>query len=146
MPANCVFCEILQGARAAHVVFEDAHSVAFLDQRPLFPGHCLLVPRQHHETLPDLPPELVGPLFGNVRLLTRVVERAMQAEGAFVAINNRVSQSVPHLHVHIVPRRRKDGLRGFFWPRSKYASEDEAVATRDVIRAAVAELQGESAP
>jgi histidine triad (HIT) family protein len=146
MPANCVFCEILQGARAAHVVFEDAHSVAFLDQRPLFPGHCLLVPRQHHETLPDLPPELVGPLFGNVRLLTRVVERAMQAEGAFVAINNRVSQSVPHLHVHIVPRRRKDGLRGFFWPRSKYASEDEAVATRDVIRAVVAELQGESAP
>jgi histidine triad (HIT) family protein len=146
MPANCVFCEILQGARAAHVVFEDAHSVAFLDQRPLFPGHCLLVPRQHHETLPDLPPELVGPLFGNVRLLTRVVERAMQAEGAFVAINNRVSQSVPHLHVHIVPRRRKDGLRGFFWPRGKYESEEEAVATRDVIRAAVTELQGESAP
>jgi histidine triad (HIT) family protein len=81
-----------------------------------------------------------------VRLLTRVVERAMQAEGAFVAINNRVSQSVPHLHVHIVPRRRKDGLRGFFWPRGKYESEEEAVATRDVIRAAVTELQGESAP
>jgi histidine triad (HIT) family protein len=145
MSANCVFCEILKGARAAHVVFEDAHSVAFLDQRPLFPGHCLLVPRQHHETLPDLPPELVGPLFGNARLLTRVVERAMQAEGAFLAINNRVSQSVPHLHVHIVPRRRKDGLRGFFWPRSKYENEEEAAATRDVIRAAVAELQREDA-
>jgi histidine triad (HIT) family protein len=145
MSAICVFCEILRGARAGHVVFEDDHSVAFLDQRPLFPGHCLLVPRQHHETLADLPSELVGPLFGSVRLLTRVVERAMQAEGAFVAINNRVSQSVPHLHVHIVPRRRKDGLRGFFWPRGKYESEEEAIATRDVIRAAVAELQREDA-
>jgi histidine triad (HIT) family protein len=141
MSTICVFCEILQGARAAHVVFEDAHSVAFLDQRPLFPGHCLLVPRQHHETLPDLPPELIGPLFGNARLLTRAVEDAMRAEGVFVAINNRVSQSVPHLHIHVVPRRRKDGLRGFFWPRGKYEGDEDAVAARDAIRAAVAELQ-----
>jgi histidine triad (HIT) family protein len=136
----CVFCEIVRGARPAHVVFEDEHSLAFLDQRPLFPGHCLLVPRKHHETLQDLPSELVGPLFLNAQLLTRAVETALQAEGVFVAINNRVSQSVPHLHIHIVPRRRKDGLKGFFWPRGKYQNEQEAVAAGDAIRAAVAEL------
>jgi histidine triad (HIT) family protein len=136
----CVFCEIVGGARPAQVVFEDEHSLAFLDQRPLFPGHCLLVPRQHHETLQDLPAELVGPLFLGARLLTRAVEAAMRAEGVFVAINNRVSQSVPHLHVHIVPRRRKDGLKGFFWPRGKYQTEQEAAAAGDAIRAAVAEL------
>lgn len=141
MSGRCVFCEIQSGARPAHLVFEDEHSLAFLDQRPLFAGHCLLVPRGHHETLQDLPPALVGPLFLNARLLTRAVENAMHAEGVFVAMNNRVSQSVPHLHVHIVPRRRKDGLRGFFWPRSKYESEQDAVATRDAIRAAVAEIQ-----
>jgi histidine triad (HIT) family protein len=143
MPAICVFCEIVQGARSAHLAFEDEHSVAFLDQRPLFPGHCLLVPRQHHETLPDLPAELLGPLFRNAQLLTRAIERAMQAEGVFVAMNNRVSQSVPHLHIHIVPRRRKDGLRGFFWPRGKYQSEQEAEAACEAIRAAVAELRRE---
>jgi histidine triad (HIT) family protein len=123
------------------VVFEDQHSVAFLDQRPLFPGHCLLVPREHHETLQDLPAQLVRPLFLSVQLLSRAVEGAMLAEGVFVAMNNRVSQSVPHLHVHIVPRRRKDGLRGFFWPRGKYESEEAAVAARDAIRAAAAEFQ-----
>jgi histidine triad (HIT) family protein len=141
MSGSCVFCEILQGARAAHVVFEDEHTLAFLDQRPLFSGHCLLVPRQHHETLQDLPPELVRPVFLNVQLLGRAVEGAMRAEGVFVAMNNRVSQSVPHLHIHIVPRRRKDGLKGFFWPRGKYESEEAAVAARDAIRAAVAEFQ-----
>ena len=141
MSGSCVVCEILRGALPAHLVFEDKHSLAFLDQRPLFPGHCLLTPREHHETLQDLPPELVGPLFLNARLLTRAVECGMHAEGVFVAINNRVSQSVPHLHIHIVPRRRKDGLRGFFWPRGKYESEEGAVAARDAIRAALAELR-----
>lgn len=142
MSKVCVFCEIVRGAQAAEIVFEDEYSMAFLDQRPLFPGHCLLVPRQHHETLQDLPAGLVPPLFLNAQLLARAVERGMQAEGVYVAMNNRVSQSVPHLHVHIVPRRRKDGLRGFFWPRNKYAGEQEAAAARDAIRAALAEPEG----
>jgi histidine triad (HIT) family protein len=141
MSGDCVFCEILQRGRDAHVVFEDELSLAFLDQRPLFPGHCLLVPREHHETLQDLPPELIGPLFLNTQMLTRAVEGAMHAEGVFVAMNNRISQSVPHFHIHVVPRRRKDGLKGFFWPRGKYQSDDAAVAAREAIRAAVADLQ-----
>ena len=115
--------------------------VAFLDARPLFKGHCLVVPRVHHGVLAELPGELVDPLFGAVRRLSAAVERAMEAEGSFVAINNRVSQSVPHLHVHVVPRRKGDGLRGFFWPRQKYDSEEHAVQTAEAIRAAVAELR-----
>lgn len=116
-------------------VFEDEISAAFLDHRPLFPGHVLLIPKQHFETLTDLPPVLAGPFFRNVQLLSVAVEAAMAAEGTFVALNNRVSQSVPNLHVHIVPRRKKDGLKGFFWPRHKYASPEEAEQTRIAIRA-----------
>ena len=123
---TCLFCGIANGEGSATVVFEDEISFAFLDHRPLFPGHTLLVPRKHFETLSDLPTELVGPFFKNVQLLARAVELAREAEGSFVAMNNRVSQSVPHLHVHVVPRRRKDGLRGFFWPRVRYESEAEA--------------------
>jgi len=111
--------------------------VAFLDHRPLFIGHTLLVPKAHYETLADLPAELVGPLFANVQLLARAVERAMEAEGSFVAINNRVSQSVPHLHVHIVPRRKKDGLRGFFWPRQAHPEEEKMRAAQAAIREAL---------
>lgn len=121
-------------------VFEDQISMAFLDHRPLFPGHCLLVPRDHHETLGDLPRKLVGPFFSNVQLLARAVEVALNAEGTFVAMNNRVSQSVPHLHAHIVPRRRKDGLKGFFWPRNKYESEEEKLRVQQAIRLAVTAL------
>ena len=128
---DCLFCRVVAGGVPAHVVLNDADAVAFLDHRPLFPGHCLLVPRQHHETLVDLPEALVSPLFSAARRLSRAVEAAMEAEGSFVAMNNRVSQSVPHLHVHVVPRRRKDGLRGFFWPRRSYASDAEAA---DVAR------------
>lgn len=119
------------------MVLDEAHTVAFLDVRPLFPGHCLLVPREHHETLTDLPAELVEPLFGTARRLALAVESAMEAEGSFVALNNRVSQSVPHLHVHVVPRRRKDGLRGFFWPRSRYTGDAEAAAVAARVRAAL---------
>lgn len=118
-------------------------SLAFLDHRPLFPGHSLLVPRQHYETLGDLPPDLVGPFFGAAQLLARAVQAAMKAEGSLVAINNRVSQSVPHLHVHVVPRRKKDGLRGFFWPRYPYKSESEMEDVQRAIRAAV---RSQSAP
>jgi len=133
----CRFCAIVEGSEPAVVVLDDSVSVAFLDRRPLFPGHVLLVPRRHTETLADLPPELVGPLFVNARLLSAAVEAGLGADGSLVAINNRVSQSVPHLHIHIVPRRRKDGLRGFFWPRRTYKDEAEMLAVRDAIRAAL---------
>ena len=133
----CVFCEIARGDVDAEVVYEDEISLVFLDHRPIFPGHCLLITRDHYETLPDLPGDLIGPYFTNARLLADVVPSAMEAEGSFVAINNKVSQSVPHLHVHVVPRRRKDGLRGFFWPRRKYADDAERRAVGDRLRAAL---------
>src|SRR4029077_2812636 len=102
-------------------------------------GHCLLVPKNHYETLTDLPAESVGPFFANAQLLTRAVEMAMNAEGSFVAMNNRVSQSVPHLHVHVVPRRRKDGLKGFFWPRNKYDSDEHQTEVKAAIKQALVE-------
>ena len=138
--SDCTFCRIAVGVLTAAVVFEDSDSLAFLDHRPLFPGHCLLVPKQHLETIGDLPTDLIGAFFSNVQLLSRAVETAMKAEGTFVAMNNRVSQSVPHLHVHIVPRREKDGLRGFFWPRKKYQNEAEIETIRDRIRRAIQRL------
>jgi len=134
---NCRFCQIIAGDEAAHLVFEDEGSIAFLDNRPLFPGHSLLVPRDHYETLGDLPDELVGPLFANARLLSVAVPKAMRKPGSFVALNNVVSQSVPHVHVHVVPRKPKDGLRGFFWPRTKYASEAEMRQVAGRVRKAV---------
>lgn len=142
MSRGCAFCAIAAGAGDAHVVHEDAATLAFLDRRPLFPGHVLVVPREHVETLPDLPDALLAPLFGVVRRLAEAVPRAMEAEGSFVALNNRVSQSVPHLHVHVVPRRRKDGLRGFFWPRHPYRDAAHAEAVRDAVQAALASASG----
>ncbi len=139
---DCTFCRIIQGELPAKIVFEDEASVAFLDHRPLFPGHCLLAPKRHLETLSDLPKEQVGAFFENAQLLARTVELALDAEGTFVAINNRVSQSVPHLHVHVVPRRRKDGLKGFFWPRNKYQSEGEMEAIQKAIREVLKEASG----
>jgi histidine triad (HIT) family protein len=135
---DCLFCRIVAGEVDAHFVFEDDMSVAFLDTRPLFPGHSLLVPREHHETLWDLPDELVAPLFANAKRLSLGVRDAMGSQGAFVAINNVVSQSVPHLHVHIAPRNRKDGLRGFFWPRTKYKSDEQAAEVAARIRGELA--------
>jgi histidine triad (HIT) family protein len=122
-------------------VLADDVAVAFLDHRPLFPGHCLLVPRAHHPTLPDLPPHLVGPFFLAARLLSRAVQEAMAAEGTFLALNNRVSQSVPHLHLHVVPRRFKDGLRGFFWPRQKYESPEAMRRVQAAIAGSVETLR-----
>ncbi len=135
--SDCVFCAIVAGETPAHVVYSDDATLAFLDLRPVFPGHVLLVPRDHHETLTDLPPALVTPLFDAAQRLARAVETGMDAHGTFVAMNNRVSQSVPHLHVHVVPRRRKDGLRGFFWPRQRYAGDDDMEETAARIRAAI---------
>jgi histidine triad (HIT) family protein len=138
--ADCRFCAIVAGHVPAHRVLEDAAFVAFLDHRPLFFGHCLVIPRRHVPSLAELPEELAGPLLERVRRLALAVERGLGAEGCFVAINHRVSQSVPHLHVHVVPRRRGDGLRGFFWPRQKYPSEQAARETAEAIRAALAAL------
>ena len=131
---DCLFCRIVSGELPATIVYEDENSVAFLDHRPLFHGHTLLVPREHFETLGDVTPSLIEPYFKAAQLLSRVVESAMEAEGTFVAMNNRVSQSVPHLHVHIVPRRRKDGLKGFFWPRTKYKDDEEMKEVQSKIR------------
>ena len=139
MASDCLFCRIVAGEVPAVVVFADKNTMAFLDHRPLFPGHTLLVPREHFETLGDLPAAQVGPLFKNAQLLSRVVQTAMEAEGTFVALNNRVSQSVPHLHVHVVPRRRKDGLKGFFWPRTKYKDQEEMELVQQKIATALAQ-------
>jgi histidine triad (HIT) family protein len=138
--SDCLFCRIVSGALDATIVFADEHSLAFLDHRPLFPGHTLLVPRKHFETLADLPGSQVGSFFRNVQLLSRAVENAMAAQGTFVAMNNRVSQSVPHLHVHIVPRRKGDGLKGFFWPRTKYKTEEDQLAVQHAIKTALAKF------
>ena len=141
---DCLFCRIATGEESAEIVFEDGISLAFLDVRPVFHGHSLLIPRDHHETLGDLPDELVERYFRNVRMLSLAVRDAMGAQGSFVAINNVVSQSVPHLHTHVVPRVKKDGLRGFFWPRTKYEADDHASETAAKVREAVAAL-GDSA-
>ena len=141
MPASdpeCRFCQIIAGDEAGHLVLEDEHSVAFLDNRPLFHGHTLLVPRRHCETLAELPDELLAPLFTSARILSAAVPAAMKKPGSFVALNNKVSQSVPHLHIHVVPRKPKDGLRGFFWPRAKYDSDDQMREVADRVRKAVA--------
>jgi len=136
-PRPCVFCAIARGEVAAEIVTETEHTVAFLDHSPLFRGHTLVAPRAHLETLRDLPEDLLPSFFAEVRRLTVAVQDGLGADGTFVALNNVVSQSVPHLHVHVVPRRRKDGLRGFFWPRERYADADEAAAYADRIRSAL---------
>ena len=124
--ADCRFCAILAGETAAHFVLDEPDVAAFLDIRPLFKGHVLVVPRAHYVTLGDLPGELIVPLFGQVKRISAAMPDAYGAQGSFVAENNIVSQSVPHLHVHVVPRTKGDGLRGFFWPRGRYASDEEA--------------------
>ena len=137
MVTDCLFCGIVAGTVPAQIVLDDEVAVAFLDTRPVFKGHLLVAPRQHYVTLPDLPADLVGPLFSRVQRLSAAVPAALGAQGTFVALNNVVSQSVPHLHVHVVPRTRGDGLRGFFWPRVKYASEDEAAGYARRLRDAL---------
>jgi histidine triad (HIT) family protein len=134
---KCLFCRIVSGELPATVIYEDENSFAFLDHRPLFPGHTLLVPREHVETLGELPVTQVEPYFKAAQVLARAVESGLEAEGTFVAMNNRVSQSVPHLHVHVVPRRKGDGLKGFFWPRTKYKGEEEMKLVQSKIAAAL---------
>jgi histidine triad (HIT) family protein len=127
----CLFCRIAAGTEPAHLVLDTPEVVAFLDTRPVFKGHALVIPRQHVDTIVELPAALVQPLFGQVQRIAGAVGAAFGAQGSFVATNSRVSQSVPHLHVHVVPRAKGDGLRGFFWPRTRYGSADEA---RDYAR------------
>jgi histidine triad (HIT) family protein len=134
---GCTFCDIVRSSGRADVVLDEDAVVAFLDHRPLFPGHVLVVPRRHVVTLADLPDDLIEPLFGAVRRISTAVERAVEAQGTFVAANNRVSQSVPHLHVHVVPRRRGDGLKGFFWPRHPYRDDTHRRDVAAAIRAAL---------
>ena len=138
----CIFCEIVRGERAAVVVAETELTVSFLDQSPLFRGHTLVTPRVHVETLREVSDGLLAPFFTEVRRITAAVQDGLEADGVFVAQNNVVSQSVPHLHVHVVPRRRKDGLRGFFWPRERYADDDEAEAFAARVRGALAPWPG----
>ena len=137
MADDCVFCSILAGETPGHVVYDDDHVLAFLDISPLFHGHTLVVPRDHHVTLPDLPAAVRDRLFERVQWIADAMPEALGAEGTFVAMNNIVSQSVPHLHVHVVPRRKGDGLRGFFWPRTKYESDDHAAEVAETLAAAL---------
>jgi len=136
-PRACVFCEIVAGDAPAHVVLDDDVALGFLDTKPLFPGHVLLVPRPHVVTLPELPADLVGPLFERVQRIATAVVGVLGAQGSFVAMNNVVSQSVPHLHVHVVPRTKGDGLRGFFWPRTTYESDEHAADVAARLRGAL---------
>ena len=138
MDDDCLFCGIAAGRVPATVVLDEPDVVGFLDSRPVFPGHVLVVPRAHHVTLTDLPVEQLEPLFVATQRVARALTAALGAQGTFVAMNNVVSQSVAHLHVHVVPRTKGDGLRGFFWPRVKYASDDEredyGLRIRDQLR------------
>ena len=142
--SGCIFCKIVEGELDSPIVFEDEATLAFLDHRPLFPGHTLVIPRKHFETLADLPSTGIQAFFSNVQMLARAVEGAMDAEGSFVAMNNRVSQSVPHLHVHVVPRKKKDGLKGFFWPRTKYRDREHVEEVRDQIRSVISETKNKT--
>jgi histidine triad (HIT) family protein len=136
MPDECLFCRIAGGEAPGLVVYESETAVGFLDTRPVFPGHTLVVPRQHVVTYLDLPADLIGPFFAAGQEIADAVTSGMAAQGTFVAMNNVVSQSVAHLHLHVVPRTKGDGLRGFFWPRRKYA-EGEAERCADQIRTAL---------
>jgi histidine triad (HIT) family protein len=135
----CVFCSIIAGEAPAHRVLDTPDAVAFLDRTPLFHGHTLVVPRRHAETLADLEAAELGPYFGQVQRVARAMEDTLGAAGSFVAMNNRISQSVPHLHTHVVPRNRKDGLKGFFWPRQPYVSDEEAATIAARLSAALAD-------
>ena len=135
---DCTFCQIAAGEIAAHIVLDDDAALAFLDHSPLFFGHVLVVPRGHHVELADLPAHVVGPYFDRVQRMSVAVPAAVGAIGSFVAMNNIVSQSVPHLHCHVVPRRPRDGLRGFFWPRTRYRDVSHMAEVAAAIRGELA--------
>lgn len=144
MPQDCIFCRIVAGEVKAAVVYEDEHVSAFLDNSPLFAGHCLVCPKQHFDTLIDVPREMLVPLFSAVQLISRAVESGLGAGGSLIAVNTRISQSVPHLHVHVIPRRRGDGLKGFFWPRRPYSDASHMEETRASLERAVSAIRKET--
>ena len=137
---SCVFCRIAAGEVDAFRVHEDERLIVFLDSTPLFPGHCLVCPKEHHELFTEFPPDFFQPLFAVAQLIARALEHGLGAEGSFIAVNNRISQSVPHLHVHVIPRKKGDGMKGFFWPRRPYRDREHALETRDAIRSALTYL------
>jgi histidine triad (HIT) family protein len=137
---DCVFCRIAAGEIKTDILAEDADTLTFLDQSPMFPGHILIVPRQHVDTLLDLPDDLLAPFFAQVKRAAKAVELALEAHGSFVAINNRISQSVPHLHAHVIPRRKGDGMKGFFWPRRDYTDDSHRSEIVAKLRAAFRSL------
>ena len=137
---DCLFCAIAAGRVPAHVVLDELDVIAFLDHRPVFKGHVLVIPREHYVTLPELPVALLTSIFVAVQHCATAVVEGLGAQGSWVAENNVVSQAVPHVHVHVVPRTKGDGLRGFFWPRTKYASDKEAAEYAARLRAALAPL------
>jgi len=137
---GCTFCRIIRGEEKAYKVFEDDFSIVFLDIHPLFHGHCLVVPKEHYETLADLPDESIERIFKNAKLVSQAVEVALKADGSFIGINNKVSQSVPHLHIHIIPRRKGDGLKGFFWPRTRYKDEKELLEIQSMIKTSIEKI------
>jgi len=139
--SRCIFCDIAVGNAPAHIVHQDDVILAFLDKRPVFAGHCLVVPRKHFATLTDIPSYIMEPLFANAKLLSQAIEASMGAGGTFIAINNKVSQSVPHFHIHVIPRKKGDGLKGFFWPRIRYRNEEYMEQVRDRIAQAVSEMR-----
>lgn len=134
---ECLFCQVVRKEIESYSVFEDDTSIAFLDTKPLFPGHLLLIPKEHYATITDVPQTLIDNLFNNTKMLVEAIEMGLKVDGTFIAINNKVSQSVPHLHIHIVPRRLKDGLKGFFWPRNKYKSREEMLEFQKIIKNAI---------
>lgn len=138
--ANCTFCRIRDGLLQSHVVLDEPDVLAFLDHSPLFPGHVLIVPRRHHRNLLELPLEETGPIFETTQRVANAVKTATSSDGIFVASNNGVSQSVDHFHIHVVPRKKKDGLRGFMWPRRKYESDNLAAEIAASIRSALLEM------
>ena len=139
--SDCVFCKIAAGEIDSYVVYEDDRTIVFLDNGPLFPGHCLVCPKVHYDTLMDVPSDRLEPLFAATQIIARAVEKGLAAEGSFIAVNNKVSQSVPHLHVHVIPRRKGDGLKDFFWPRRPYKNNEEMAETRDRLRDAITSLR-----
>ncbi len=132
---GCEFCKI--AGSSEFIVYESSNVTAFLDFRPVFPGHTLVIPKQHFETMERMPDGFIGPFFKEVKLVSRGIEKAMKADGVFIAMNNKVSQSVPHLHVHIIPRKFHDGMHGFFWPRRAYKDKEELEGIKNQITAAI---------
>ncbi len=132
--SRCIIDLIVEKVEPASIVFENADFIAFLDHHPLFPGHTLLSPKKHIKTVYELPETLIPPFFTLMQRIGKAVEKGMQASGTFIAINNKISQSIPHLHVHIVPRNKGDGLKGFFWPRTRYQNQEHVSHTQEKIK------------